>query len=263
MAGPLGGLILKPTVTFSAEAQAVIDLMTGLTGTEKNAIATFVDAEVLNGNWNSNYDEFYCFGLVTEANALVGWKGIKTATNNGATKTANGFVFDGTSDWINSNWAPSVDGVKFTLDDALSGVFLYDGASLATNDLLFGTNDTVKGARVRINHSSANQLKWAVNNNTVVGNKTFKDSNISYMVARLATNSARLYENAIIIETTAGISTALADFSIAIAARNQDDVIGNFALCTLSSFIVGSQIGFDHSGFNTNLNTLLTDLGVI
>ena len=97
----LGVQILRK-VSFSPEAQAVIDRMTGLTNDEKNAIATFVDAEVLNGNW-ALIDEFWCFKLITEANSLISWK-TKIATNNGAVHGGSGFTFNGTNQYINSNY---------------------------------------------------------------------------------------------------------------------------------------------------------------
>ena len=262
--GVLGGLILKRVSAFSAEAQAVINLMTGLTDDEQNFIATFVDAEVLNGNWGSNYDNFMCFGLISEANALTYWRGIKTATNNGATKTANGFSFDGISDWINSNWIPSVDGVKFTLDDALCGAFVYDAVSLQANDFVLATWDTPKTSSVAILHDSGGNTRWSINDVTYSDTITsaLVDTS-SYLVTRNASNAMALYKDGSIVDTETDVSVSLGDFNIAIAAGNFDGVISNFGRCTLSSFIVGAQIGFDHSGFNTNLNTLLTSLGVI
>ncbi len=60
--------------SYSATAQAVFaNMPDALTTPVKNAIAAFVDSQVLSGNWNLLIDFVYG-GLNTQANSLKGFK---------------------------------------------------------------------------------------------------------------------------------------------------------------------------------------------
>ena len=88
----------------SPEAQAVLDRMTGLTETETSAIIALVDAEVAASNWGL-IDEFFSLSL-SGANALKGFK-TKTATAvNAPVHSINGYDFNGTTQYINTNFIP-------------------------------------------------------------------------------------------------------------------------------------------------------------
>lgn len=237
---------------FSAEAQAVIDLMTGLTNDEKNFIATYVDAEVSNGNWSSNYDEFWCYGLISEANSLIGWKGLKTATNGGATKTANGFSFNGSSDYIDTNFKPSVDGVNFTQNDALAMSYTYDGLGKTAFvfDSFDGTNSKRTGMR---------ETGFSINGVIVADAISLADEE-QIGVVRDGADYYLMRDGAVSLSRNT-TSDGLTASNIILGARG--DKTTAFYDGDLSYFVVGSEIGFDHSDHFTNLNTLLTSLGVI
>jgi len=104
---------------ISEEAQAVLDRMTGLTPTERQAIINFVNQEAADGNW-ALVDEFYSFGLAG-ANALVGFIA-KTATNNGAVLSVDGATFAGAEN-IGSDIDASLL-TNYSLDNAMVGVFV-------------------------------------------------------------------------------------------------------------------------------------------
>lgn len=257
----LGGFILRKVGGFSPEAQAVINRMTGLTTDEENAIAAFVDAEVLNTNW-ALIDEFWCFGLVTEANALTGWLN-KTATNNGATKVSTGFSLDGSTDWINTNFTPSIDGINYILNDALFGAYV------KTDNNPGGSSRTLMGyagdlsARSLMNRGAGANLSFEVNRNPAGGNTSianYGNENL-YLAVREASNSSKLYLNGSLdsSDSSSSINLTNGDFEIGSLIGG---TFGNFQ-GIISSSLIGAGIGFDHSGHNTNLNTLLTSLGVI
>ncbi len=253
MSGVLGGLILKPTAGFSPEAQAVIDRMTGLTAGEKNAIAVFVDAEVINGNW-ALIDEFWCFGLTTEANALKGWFA-KTATNNGATKVSTGFSFNGTTDYVDSNFNLNTDGVKYTLNDALLGCYLYEHT---VDGMMFGARSGSDFARM---HTVGTAM--IVNSD---GNRSGLDTEnreLSVIIRDSSTNTDHYIDGVLAASPATQTSTAIPNNNNYIGCYNNQGSPDIFLNGIISSFIVGSAIGFDHSSHNTNLNALLTSLGVI
>lgn len=246
--GVLGGLILRAG-GFSPEAQAVINRMTGLTDNEKTYISTFVDAEVANGNWTL-IDEFWCFGLVTAANALVGWIS-KTATNNGATKTANGFSFNGTSDYIDSNYNPNVDSINYVQDDAMIEAYMY---STSSEGVLMGA---LAGENVQMRQRTTGQFFNSGTFNQSVAIQALDLASFS----RINSTNVTVRKNGVTEATPAIVSTGIPTGSFYIGARS-----GGTALYfggVLSTVLIGAAIGFDHSSHNTNINTLLTSLGVI
>ena len=238
---------------FSSEAQAVIDRMTGLTGSEESAISSFVDSLVSNGNW-ALIDEFFCFGLDTSANALTGWVA-KTATNNGATKTANGFVFDGTG-YIDSNWNPSDDGVNYSLNSAQMSTYLHSHTSgtgivgLRTNGghrLEQFTSVISVNSGITWTHGVplTTQTLWGAVRNDSANIRLFKDG---------VENSS---------SATASLAVPLSPLHVSIGGRNNKGVIDSHITGIISSVMFGGAVGFDHSSYNTNINTLLTSLGAI
>ena len=122
----------------SANATAVIARMTNPVIAEEAAMSKFV---TLNGaNWDL-IDDFHSYAVPTEVNALTGWK-LKALTNvNNSTHTpGTGFAFNGTTQYINSNFVPSTDGIKLVQDDALVGAFAVSGVFDNAN-FLFGAEN--------------------------------------------------------------------------------------------------------------------------
>jgi len=257
----LNTLLISLGNIYSVEVQAVLDRMTGLSVEEENSIVKFVNAEVDNGNWNL-IDEFYMFALNDEVNALTGWKE-KTATNNGATHTPSGFTFNGSTDYINSNWNPSTDGNEYQTNDALAGVYVLNG----TFSSLFGAYETappIGGSSVLNLYGSITDI-YRINSegsaNTQFPNHMSGNSLI--YIDRTWFEDTNAYINGVLKVEGNNSVTIPPDLNIYIGARNQDGVAVTHSATELSSFIVGAGIGFDHSSHYTNMITLLTELGAI
>lgn len=262
------GPILRKVSAFSPEAQAVIDRMTGLTGNEQNAIATFVDAEVLNGNWDL-IDDYFCFALTSEANSLTGFK-LKTASKVGTvTHSSKGFeTGDGTIDsYIESNYNPVSDfvaGVTHYAEgpprdwaNAFVGGFIFSkdntggtfvdniGGTTAHKTLALDRTD-----RVRINY----QINDTVSN-------TYNANNVLPLTAyHIATNGLDndIYQNGISVLSTPRGGKLVNDHDIVFVRNNRG---------IMSSAVIGGSFfesnTFSFSGHYTHEQTLLTSLGVI
>lgn len=104
---------------FSLDAQAVFDLMdTELSNALKLIISTFVDSQVLSGNW-ALINQFLVV-LDTENNSLIDWTGTQNALAvNSPTFTAyTKFQFNGSTNYVNTQKAPG------TLNDNYVGLFI-------------------------------------------------------------------------------------------------------------------------------------------
>jgi len=266
----LGGLILRSGTIISNEAQMVLDRMTALTATESNAIIRFINAESVsmgNGNWGL-IDEFWIFKLTTEANALTGWKS-KIATNNGAVLGANGFVFDGSTSYINSNFNPIIDAVQLTRDNGLTSSHVYSHLDNgAANDIFSALDQNTNNNQIRFIlfdnntliesgiNSSLNQ--WGLAWEAVVTDRTYISKKSSSLP-----NEILLYRDGI-LQTDTGINPSNRNIP------NLDMYIGTLNLNgasqvayfegTLSMIAIGAAIGFNAVAFNTNVKTLLADL---
>lgn len=254
----------------SPEAQDALDKFTGLTQTEIDAIRTFVDAEVANGNWgtqansytDSLYDAFWCFGLVTEANALINMHPVNTitATNNGATKVSDGFSFDGVNDFIDSNYTPSVDGVNMSVNDALMGVF---NKSFTNDTVLASLGGTLDTENMSFQNQSATQVRIRMFSNSVVNKLTRFGTDALNVFARTSSPLTTWFKDGVSVETDITASGTFPTNSIYMGARNSGAGADQFSNSVLSTFITGGAIGFDQSGHNTNIVNLLTSLGVL
>ncbi len=234
----------------SPEAQAVLDRMTGLSQTEIDAIIVFVNAEVVNGNW-ALIDEFWCFGLTSEANALTGFFSI-TAINNGATKTSKGFDFVN-GDYVDTNFNLSSASVNYELDDALIEIYLYERTAGST---FFGAQETPELCQLPRNGGTAMNTE-----NQFSISPTPSDNKTLLAAGRLNSAFGIVYFDGSISQTVASVSTGIPDINLWIAKRSPAG--GTDLTGVISTALIGANIGFNHTSHTTNINTLLTSLGVL
>lgn len=260
----------------SPEAQYVLDLMTGLTQTESDAIVSFVNSEVSAGRWGTDaasytdslYDVFWCFGLTTEANALICWhpNNIITAINNGATKVSDGFDFSpGENDFLNSGYNPTANGVNYALNDMAVNFFVKRNDNTTGSQGSIGVLDA--GNSTRLLQQPANSRMRPYGNGSANANftsETFFANDSDYGVVRINATQINIYKNGTQLQAPVGqASTAIPNLPIYIGGVNTNGIYGDGFEGVLSSFKVSSAVGFNHTAYNSNLNTLLTSLGVL
>ena len=183
-------------------------------------------------------------------------------TNNGATKVADGYSFDGIDDYIDSNYSPS-SGNNYSLNDALVGAYLKTKGPAVGNRNLLGLADA--GDIIRIMEQDANnriQIRINQSGSANLLSETFQDQTY-YVNTRVASNSIIFYKDGQQATTNNQASTSIPSNNLFIGAeRSGGSDVGNYD-GIISSFIAGSGIDFNQSAHNTNLRTLLTSLGVL
>lgn len=249
--------------SFSAEAQAAFALYDslgdGLTGAEKTAMAAYIDAEVASGNHTlKDYETIYS---LSGNNALVDYIGGKTATNvNAATQDINGFTFDGSTNYINTNFIPSTHGVNYGLDDAHVEAFVKDVSSITVFDYIFGISNSSKDIRLGTDNPTSTTI-LGLNDGVVVDVVYEIGSNELIAVTREDSSNIIVYVDGVSAHTEAIVSTALPTIVLTVGALNNGGVIQNFAPVTISSLMMSGVLN-SNSEHNTNLRALLTSLGV-
>jgi len=263
-------LFMQGAAGFSASAQLAINRLTAPPVAFQNAMAVFIDANVLNGNWpdadnpgSGLIDEFYYSGGagVTLANSLTGWIA-KTATNHGATKINDGWSLNNaTTDWIDTNFNPNVDGSQLSLNDMLVGGYVKtDNNPGGVSRVLCGS--VGGGGRTILYRAGSDKIIIELNQNAAGVNTAepvFGNDSL-HIAVREASNIIRYYKDGALNASDNDLSTSLTNADLEIGSL-VNGTFGNFN-GTISMKVVGAAIGFDHAGFDTSLSTLLTSMGV-
>jgi hypothetical protein len=252
-------------VGFSAAARAVFgNMVTQPPLTMKMTMADFIDAEVADGNWPQ--DEYQFYSLDTQANSLQGWRGVAngTAVNAPTWNTLEGFLFNGSTQYVDTNFAPSVDGINFVQNDGLLGCYILDNLEVGGTHALFGGRDS--GALKRTQSFQSGQINASINSDGGLihtGETIYADTSL-YVVGRLDSANEKLYKNGVNIETDAVTSSGLTGSNIYVGAINDGTPAAIVHInAKIIDFRIGPNIGFNHAAHNTNLNIFLTALGII
>jgi hypothetical protein len=249
-----------------SEADRVIALFPNpLTATEETAIRTFILAEISNGNW-WKYDEFQCYGLSDQANALTSWfghSGGQTYDPQGGgtlSKTSEGFTNTGVKGGINTRFnAAGSQAFRFKENSCVIGGF-YSNVS----------NDQSAGDNTYFLHNGRDYI-WQPTGATsrptfwLAGDQSRNYSGQNLNVLSPRSNyvefdgaNYRWYRNGSNMgDRTAGQGTIHnGQFKLGCNSNGLYSIKGNY-----SSFFAGRQL-VSHSGHYTNLKNLLTSLGV-
>jgi len=245
-----------PDVAWSATVQGVVDRLIDATILELDSIQTLVNRGVTNGWWVL-LDEIYSFSL-SGSNNLAGFK-IVTPTNSGATFDINGATFAG-GQHIKSGYIPSVDGVKYTLNDAMGGVYIFDNEPTQNTKQFLG-GFGVTGERLTLFYQNNPQVSGNINDlgqPNLAGDPT---GNLLAMRRENAAGKAWVRDG---VEESDDSSSAVGvpNVEMYIGARNNNGTADIPWTGTISIAFFGAGATFPHSDFNTDIRNYLTNLGM-
>lgn len=236
------------------DAQAWIDRMTAPTALEQSSINTFVLAEKASGNW-SLYDEFYCHSLGS-TNGVIGSRAKIATINGGVTWSINGATFNSTTGYLGSGYNPTTDATNLTLEDGIITQFVKTVPK--DSSFTFGAT-TATPNRTVIRKFDATTIQHGLSVNFFGSIETWR---ADMLVAISHVSGAELLHMDGVLEDT--------DVIAATGLPNQEYLIGAyfngtpccFTDATISTTLIGAGSGFDHVAHNTNVRSLLTNLGV-
>ena len=166
---------------FDADYQAVLDYATTQGYTLPSDSQKLLQNQLLldlkdAGVWDK-LDTFAVFATDGSSDfALIDWKRLTqyTAVNSPAFTTNEGFMGNGTSSYIDTNFNPATQGVNYTLDNASRYAYVFTGSAaqrfegnLLDNNMRLGTYTLIK-----INSGSVNALDSAFTYTTIKGMKS-------------------------------------------------------------------------------------------
>ena len=210
---------------FCAQYQTIYD---AFTTPPSDAIAaaqnTMVCGLVDDGVW-AKFDIFYMYAQTTNGGgeALINWitPGTYTATifNNPVFAALEGFTGNGLNTFINCNWKPFSNGVKFKSDDGSFGVYVR--THNANNDVEIGCSDAANGKALQL-------YSWFAGDNAIMRHQTDLSSAVAphtdakgmYVANRVLSTHQDLYYNKVRIINGARPSVGITDFDLYVLAHN-------------------------------------------
>lgn len=255
-----------PPPGFSAEYQAVLDRATVLgyakpssaQQTKQNQLV--VDLKAL-GIWNL-LDVFYVFATDGSSDfATLNWKAPTlhqiTKVNSPVFTSNQGFAYNGTTNYLNSAFAPATQGVNYTLNNA----------SMFVHVRVAPTTDVARVECGALLTSPVQAAQINVVNRFFTGNSDFgtaipiTDATGLFSWGRTTANNIASYRNGVAIDTQTTPSVAIPSGNILTGARMDNDTVPNiFTNSQHSMFGMGASLDTLHDDLYTAWNNYLISL---
>jgi len=176
------------------------------------------------------------------------------------TLNINGVTGNGVNSYIQSNWIPSTNGIKYTQNSASFGVYLNSANVTANSDEMSVTDGT------RYCYMNA---RYSTNNFFTVVNAAaateFGTSNLNsqglFSNVRTASNAATNYINSVQGTASAGASNGLPTTQFYILAQNNNGTAGRFSVRRLAMIYCGSG-AINQLSFYNRIQTYMTSRGI-
>jgi len=235
----------------------------GLSKRERNAYINLINGLVFDGTWTL-FDLLYILATnntTTAALNLVSTS-FSLVTNGSLTFNADvGYTGDGSTGYLDTQWAPSGNGVNFTLNSASIGAYIQSTtasvASVVMGSAITGTFSYMSPV------NTGNVFTFNVNDNTFAN---FSNTNPqgAFVNTRTAITTLNIYKNgsATAVGTSAGGSTSLPTDNMILFGLNNNSAPGNFTNYQASAFFAGA--GFTAAQavtINNRINAYMTALG--
>ena len=230
--------------TYGTEYQAVYDSYTTKPDVATAIIwNTFVSGLVTTGEW-SLLDVMYVLSshINTAGEALKNWilPGTYDATayNSPAFTVSEGFLFDGASDYVDTNYNPSTDATNYERDSASFGLYIRTNVSGVSRHGIDGSADS-KDCRICPN--SSGNVWFEINEKTY---ETVSVTGGSGMIiaTRTASNVKKLYRNKSLRTTKTTASIGIPTSSFFIGASNNDGAPAYFRPDQVSLAFMGGGL---------------------
>ncbi|HUX56271.1 MAG TPA: hypothetical protein VMV77_04810 [Bacteroidales bacterium] len=235
--------------TLTSQYQTVYDAFTtkpaaAIATAQNTMIKTLVDY----GIW-SKMDVFYLFAqeLNTDSEALKNW--VNPGVNDASLVYAPLFTslegittaYSGAK-YINTNYNPATEGVKYSQDDAHVAIYLRQRLTVSREDVgIIGAHDVY----IQCERSTPNAA-FAINDNTLDSGANSNDIGL-FCANRSASNSKLLYHNGVILLTKTTASTGLPNADMYVGKANGSAEVNDEQVSMMSaggSLSEGEQLNY-------------------
>lgn len=226
----------------------------------KNAVNNLIIQLKADGNW-TKLDRLFIHATESQQNSqisIVNPLSTPMSVLNSPTHTVNrGWTGDGISGYIDYNYAPSVNGVNFTQNSALVGIYTRL-TQAADTSIILGAFQPGTNTALALNYTGFGKL-YATNAN---GQDIFNETTTAgfFTTVRTASNNTNLYLNGSLINSVATASTALQVQSYTSLAFNNNGTPSNFSSNQVSLFVIGSGT-INNATLYSAIQTFATAIG--
>jgi len=214
----------------------------------------------------AEFDRLWVHGLQNEIAARTSVVNALTAdliTNvNSTTFTAGeGFQGNGTTMYLDTNYNPAVDGVKYTQNSASFGNHSLLGGVI-NDSLMMGVNNGIVLNYHSPTHSGVGGAAlWTINNHGTNSTGASLQSDGFFAVTRISSNESHYYKNGVdIYSDLVSTSGGLVNFDFYLLARNNNGTTNNFSTHKIAFSFIGSG-AIDQSSFYDSIKPLVDGAG--
>lgn len=232
---------------------------------ERALIGAMLQSQIDSGNWDL-MDSLVFMNLLDATNSLWDIKrgSSMTAVNDPTHSPGIGRIFNGSTQFINSNYNPSTFGGNYKIQDCLLGAFVVADNRGSNNIALLGSRIGTDRARITFINDTTDNIAVGLNDENGAGNAAYtlgELTNALIVSARTSNTINPSYKNGVSKDmTSVTATTAIPNNTISIGARHVDASFDRHWEGTMSSFIAGAAIGFNHSDYFDELTILNTGL---
>lgn len=245
----------------AAWAEAVEDAGGTVSDEQRVRVTTLIAALKSSSVWPS-LDRLWFFAAENATQALIDLKARATATAvNSPTLTANrGYLGNGTTSYIDSNFNASTAGGNYVRDDASFGVWIETGHTNTGQAQGYIGNDETNFGHILLNDTAA---LGSVNANSADASFTYSAKTGFWHAQRTASNAQALFQNGASVATSSNASVAIANRNFFMLASNNGGVAyrpvaGRIASGHISKSLTAAQ----NTAFYNTLRTYMTAVGV-
>jgi hypothetical protein len=227
-----------------------------LTSTEKTYINTFIGAL---GSDFTEFDRLWIFGL---SNSIAARTSMANPTStiitavNGMPFTANqGFQLSTGAQYLNTNFNPATQGVKYTLNNASYGIYSRTNSQGSINDMgsFNGTSFILMQSR-----RENGLFNSAINDNSFLG--IANPNSLGFFAASRVSTTRRLIKNGTVLATDSYATFGIPSLNVYIGGYNNSGSATITSARQFSACFFGSG-AINQSTFYTALQALGTSIG--
>lgn len=248
-------------ISFDADYQAVLNYATTQGYTLPSAGQRIKQNQLVvslksAGVW-SKLDTFANFATDGSSNfALIDWKRLSQSTAvNSPTFTANqGFLTNGTSSYINTNFSPRNNGVNFQKDSASFGYYLFTNINNSNSNVVGGGRDNLNNITYELSDT-----KVFLNSSTVITDLPVNNSTGFRHLNRNNSLNITRYVNGV-GETANNVSDNTLISNFYLGASSLNNVASGFESNKFGVFFMGGDLSAEAANFNNAIKTYMLSL---
>jgi hypothetical protein len=215
------------------------------------------------GVWNS-LDVFFMFAANAQQSGLLNWKNpsgtAATAVNSPTFTAYQGFAGDGSTSYVNTQWAPNVNGVNFSLNNA--SAFIYSRTNQAASTVRdFGANSTLNSIPTILSIVYTSSLLSGDINGTIPSGTISNSSSLELFGMERSSSANYIFlKNGSSLGTITSASVNMTSSNVYVGCTNNNGSAANFSSKQFSLWGAGSS-GIQTVSFYNALNLYLTAIG--